>query len=435
MFLIRHRVELRAHASVRFYETPLQYGDKNAHVWRCDVVDDGTPVDMTGYTVTLFAKRADGVTAGPVEGTAANGYVTATLTPACYAVPGDLTLVLRAAVTGGDAETITLAILHAKVSRDTTDTVVDPDGVVPDLTQLLAQIQAMELATGAANDAAEYAEAQGDYAKEMGDDADEAATAATTAAGAAASAASAANSAADAAETAAQQVTDAIIPSFSIGTVESVPASQGASATVTGTAKYPVLNLAIPRGLDGSGSVQTVGGVSPNGSGNVPISVAGVSPNTTTGNVPLTAADVDAVPETREICGHALDQDVTLDASDVGAVPETRKICGHALSDDLTLTAQDVGAATGDYLFEVSVATSGWTYTANVGYSKTLTVTGLRVTDVATLALLTDDPDTLAAKRTAFSLLFRAVTGADALTLYASAAPATAYTLGVKVVR
>lgn len=50
------------------------------------------------------------------------------------------------------------------------------------------------------------------------------------------------------------------------------------------------------------------------------------------------------VPKTREINGHALDQDVTLTPSDIGAAADTLEINGHRLNEDITLTPADLGA-------------------------------------------------------------------------------------------
>lgn len=50
------------------------------------------------------------------------------------------------------------------------------------------------------------------------------------------------------------------------------------------------------------------------------------------------------VPKTREINGHALDQDVTLTPGDIGAAASSTEINGHALTGDINLTPGDVGA-------------------------------------------------------------------------------------------
>ena len=50
------------------------------------------------------------------------------------------------------------------------------------------------------------------------------------------------------------------------------------------------------------------------------------------------------VPKTREINGHALDQDVTLTPEDLGAAEADTEINGHPLTGDIDLTPGDIGA-------------------------------------------------------------------------------------------
>ena len=50
------------------------------------------------------------------------------------------------------------------------------------------------------------------------------------------------------------------------------------------------------------------------------------------------------VPKTREINGHALDQDVTLTPGDIGAAAEDTEINGHPLTGDIDLTPGDISA-------------------------------------------------------------------------------------------
>lgn len=45
---------------------------------------------------------------------------------------------------------------------------------------------------------------------------------------------------------------DGVTPNFSIGTVTTLSAGSNATASITGTAENPVLNLGIPRGRDGT---------------------------------------------------------------------------------------------------------------------------------------------------------------------------------------
>lgn len=406
--------------------------DKLAHTVTVNVVENGVAADLSGLSASGYFVRADEATV-TVAGTISGNAVSVTLPAACYEVPGHFSMIIRVYDT---THTATVFWGDGTITRSETDSVVDPTHVVPDLATLLAQIAAMEQATSdaataiqSANDAAEAANSAASAANTKAELADQKATLADQKA-------TAANSAAEAAAAAAQQVTDAIVPEFSIGTVTDVSASQGAGASITGTAKNPVLNLQIPRGLDGSGSVVTVGGISPDGNGNIPLTVAGQSPNASTGAITLTAANVGAVPTAREVNGHALSSDVTLTASDVGAVPATRTVNGKALSSDVSLTASDVGAVTGDYRYTVQVGNTGWTNGGTTtGYYKTVAVNGITSSDVATLALHVEDASTVAEKRTAFACVYRAVTGTDSITLYATADPDTPFYMDVKVVR
>lgn len=340
MFLIRQHVELNARSCVFALSSPFQYGDARAHEWRVEVTRNGNPVDLSGYTINLYARRADDSTAGPAAGTGGNGRASVVFPALVYNVVGDVTLILRAikAASGSDpAETITLAILHARVARDTTDAIASEEVIVPNINELLAQIERMEQATAYASEQGDYAKEQGDYAKEQGDYAKEQGDYAKTqgdyakAQGQAAEgAAGDASSAATAASAITQQVTDQIVPHFSV-TVETLlplePATAEVDTTVDGTPLAPVLKLGIPRGQSGASNVETVSGVAPNLTGDVPIKVAGVgavtNPNASDyGNIPLTPADLGAVPTSRTVNGKALSANVTLDAEDVHALPD-----------------------------------------------------------------------------------------------------------------
>ena len=70
-----------------------------------------------------------------------------------------------------------------------------------------------------------------------------------------------------------------------------------------------------------------------------------VNDNTDAVDAALHELEVNKVPNTRTVNGHALSSNVILTPADVGAVPTSRTVNGHALSSNVTLTAEDVGAA------------------------------------------------------------------------------------------
>jgi hypothetical protein len=66
---------------------------------------------------------------------------------------------------------------------------------------------------------------------------------------------------------------DGTSPSFTAGTITALASSATPTFTITGTSSNPVMNLGIPKGVDGTGAVSTVNDSLPDSSGNVTISV------------------------------------------------------------------------------------------------------------------------------------------------------------------
>lgn len=103
-----------------------------------DMTCVGYFIRSTGDTVTLSGGSASGIT---------GNVAWVTLPQTCYAKEGSFTLAIK--VTGNGATT-TLRIVDGVVARTTTDSIVDPGNTIPSLSDLLAQIDAMEAATAAA---------------------------------------------------------------------------------------------------------------------------------------------------------------------------------------------------------------------------------------------------------------------------------------------
>lgn len=78
---------------------------------------------------------------------------------------------------------------------------------------------------------------------------------------------------------------DGVTPNLSIGTVETLDAGSSATASITGTAEKPVLNLGIPKGADGSGENSAGADLS--------LGMTGAAVGQT---VKITAVDADGVP-------------------------------------------------------------------------------------------------------------------------------------------
>lgn len=122
-------------------------GDKNGDVFCIRVMEDGKRADLTGAVVNAYFVRADLATV-PLTGTVKEHTAMVTLDSACYAVPGRSMLCIKLAL-GDTLHTIFSG--ECAVARSSTDSVVDQEGVVPSLAELLAQITLMEQATSDAN--------------------------------------------------------------------------------------------------------------------------------------------------------------------------------------------------------------------------------------------------------------------------------------------
>ena len=203
-------------------EALMLCGDDRAHVWRVRVLDGGAPAALTG-SVTGYFVRADGVTVS-VAGTLAGNVASVVLKSGCYAADGDMAAVMRLASEG---TVLTLATIVLPVRRVLTDSIADPEHIVPSLDALLAQITAMEQGTEAAETAAESAEAG---------------------AAVATAAAAAANTAAGRADDAA-----AAIEELTVSAAALAPGAQPTATVTEGAGGGKHIVLGVPAGEPGTG--------------------------------------------------------------------------------------------------------------------------------------------------------------------------------------
>lgn len=125
-------------------------GDGLAHIFQITVMNGGVEQDLTGCSVQgYFIRSADDTVL--ITGSAEGSVATVVLPAACYAVYGPFKLVIRV-VNGSTRSTVYVG--SGYVTRSSTDTIIDPGHVIPDITELLAQIDAMTRATAAAEAAA-----------------------------------------------------------------------------------------------------------------------------------------------------------------------------------------------------------------------------------------------------------------------------------------
>lgn len=270
----------------------LQKTDKKADAIRVTLKQGGQAVTLTGATAAAYFKRPMDGTQVRCAGTVNGGTITVQLADQCYKNAGPFELLVK--LTSGGVERTVLR-LTGYVEEGGEGTILDPTGSIPSYDELEAAVTAATAAAETANTAAENADAKAQAAETAAGSASSAAQAANTAAGAASTAAGKIDGlTVEASELAAGTAPSAAVsevnghkhiafgipkgakgdtgetPNIQIGTVSTGSPGTDAAASMGGTAENPVLNLTIPRGSDGSGSVSAVDGVEPSG-GDVPL--------------------------------------------------------------------------------------------------------------------------------------------------------------------
>ena len=127
-------------------------GEKLAHQFIISCTRDGAAISLSGSVTGRFM-RADGQTI-LLTGSVSSGKGTLTLPQDCYNVNGRFVMALFN-VAGGATTTIYAAT--GNVLRTQGGTIIDSGSAVPNIDDLLAQIDAMEQATARANAAADKA--------------------------------------------------------------------------------------------------------------------------------------------------------------------------------------------------------------------------------------------------------------------------------------
>ncbi len=156
----------------------LVSGDKAAHIFNINVLDGGKAYDLTGGSAAGYLIRSDEVSV-PLTGTIDGNTVSVTLPQACYSSPGHFTLAIRVTT---DEEISTIFYGDGSVVRSSSDSVIDPDDIIPSLDELLAQIETMTKATAEAKTATTNTKTATTKANTATAKAEEATTAATEAA-------------------------------------------------------------------------------------------------------------------------------------------------------------------------------------------------------------------------------------------------------------
>ncbi len=251
----------------------LQRTDKLADTVQVDVKQGGQAMTLTGATAYgLFNRPVDGSQIRN-PGTVSGGTITVPLLAQCYKNAGPFELLIK--LVNGSVER-TILRLTGYVENGGEGVIIDPSGSIPSYDDLAAAVASANAAAASANEKAQAANTAAanaqnvantvqqklDAGEFVGPQGPEGKTGATGPKGET-------GPTGPQGETGATGATGAT-PNIQIGTVETGNPGTDVEASISGTAENPRLNLKIPRGADGSGSVSKVDGVEP-ASGNVPL--------------------------------------------------------------------------------------------------------------------------------------------------------------------
>ena len=132
--------------------------DNQANKILVEILKGGAAAEVSG-AVYGYVIRQDGETV-VVTGELSENVASIVLPSSCYAIVGQISIIIKVATT-------TVAACTGYVARSTTDTIVDPGHVVPSLAELLAKIADCEAATTAANTAAGNANSKAEEAERV----------------------------------------------------------------------------------------------------------------------------------------------------------------------------------------------------------------------------------------------------------------------------
>lgn len=157
---LKYQADLSSGTAVVSINSPLVAGDDRAQTFRVSLTENGSNPNLSNVSCSAYFVRgktqshdADTI---PLDGEIVGSDALVTLTSGCYTrnCYFALTIKLTNSSTG---EKRTILIARGTVMKSQDGSLVDPDGTIPTLDDIFAQIEAMEAATDNANNAAEYA--------------------------------------------------------------------------------------------------------------------------------------------------------------------------------------------------------------------------------------------------------------------------------------
>lgn len=151
-----YKLDLSHGTSVINLTTPLVEGDDRAQTFRIELLERGKPADLSSCGCTAFFCRgstkdeeADTI---PVPGTVYGNVATVTLTESCYSRSCYFSMPIRL-TNANTGQKRTFMIVRGTVVKSVDGKIIDPDGSVPTIDEIFAQIAVMERARQAAEEA------------------------------------------------------------------------------------------------------------------------------------------------------------------------------------------------------------------------------------------------------------------------------------------
>jgi hypothetical protein len=175
---IPHTVDLNEPVKKTYIDTLLATEDNLAHRFDITLIQ-GVP---SGAAVNAYFIRYNDNATISLTGTVSGNVASVTLNKPCYNKAGQYAIIIKVVA---DGVTNTVFYGEGTIFTSMTDTILDPENVVPSLSDLLARIAEMEAATEASKTATTNAKSATTKANNAATSANSAATAANTAAEAA----------------------------------------------------------------------------------------------------------------------------------------------------------------------------------------------------------------------------------------------------------
>lgn len=294
---LEYAVDLGKPIKKTYIDTLFATEDNAAHLFDITLMRNGAAVSLpSGAAVTAyFIRYADNATM-TITGSVSGNVASVTMSKACYNRIGQFALVIKVA---DGASVSTVFYGEGAMLASSTDTIIDEENVIPSLSDLLAQIAAMEAATAAAKTATANANSAAQNANDAAENANANANsveaAVKSAEGWANATATATGLDADAAPTVQVSTADDGHKVIALGIPKGDKGERGEkgekgdkgdpgkdgrgtvnSVRVSGVTYAPDDSGVVDLGELGGGDVQTVNSVAPDDAGNVQLSAKDV---------------------------------------------------------------------------------------------------------------------------------------------------------------